>query len=157
VTPAAIREFNLLGKDLVPLYAAEWQKQFSAAWPEISRKLESEMSELGNNVLISVHTQLAESESRVLDKTQQVVFASYPALSTGKSREEVTRRLHTISEDALIKALGNFDTKFSKDIDSLQSTLLKFDLTDANETTVDLQKKFLHLWLQLLDQEIMAL
>jgi len=34
---------------------------------------------------------------------------------------------------------------------------MKFELKDTDGATVDLQKKFLHLWLQLLEQEIMAL
>jgi len=157
VTPVAIREFNLLGKDLLPVYTSEFQKQFAVAWPGIAKKLETETSELGNNVLLAVHQNLNETEQRVLDKTQQVLFASYPPLGNAKDREQLSRKLHSLSENALVKALGNFDAKFSRDIDKLQSALMKFDLNDSSDSTVDLQKKFLHLWLQLLDQEIMAL
>ncbi len=157
VTPVAIREFNLLGKDLLPLYTSEFQKQFAVAWPTIAKKLENETSELGNNVLLTVHQNLNETEARVLDKTQQVLFTSYPPLNNAKDREVLTRKLHTLCENALVKALGNFDAKFSRDIDKLQADLMKFELKDTDGATVDLQKKFLHLWLQLLDQEIMAL
>ena len=36
-------------------------------------------------------------------------------------------------------------------------TLHDQDVTDTGESTVDLQKKFIHLWLQVLDQEVMEL
>lgn len=157
VSPTAFKEFDLLGKDLFPVYAAEWKKQLQASWPEISRKFQAELNKFDEILLGRIHKLLDESERRVLGKTEAVLFENYPQLKDEEMRIEVEKKLHTICDQALTKSLLDFDSLFTKDVNALQEVLLKFDVTDTNETTVDLQKKFLHLWLQLLDQEIMQI
>ncbi len=60
---------------------------------------------------------------------------------------------------AFIREWGllDFDASFSVDLSRLEEAVFHFDLSDGDEQTVDLQKKFMHLWLQILDQEIMEL
>jgi len=157
VSAPALREFNLLGKDVLPVYVAEWQKQIQASWPQISKKLDEEVGKIGENVTHTVDTLLTESEDRVLARTEQILSENFPQLKDTEETKKIDRRLHELCDTALAKAILNFDRLFSKDVTSLQEALLKFEVTDSHETRVDLEKKFLHLWLQLLDQEIMEL
>ncbi len=157
VSPKALREFNILGKDLLPVYVEEWQKQIQAAWPEISKKLDDEIGKIGDNVTRNVDTLLSESEERVLRKTEKVMLDNFPQLKDPEQSKEVERRLHELCDTSLTKAILHFDRLFSRDVASLEEALLKFNVADTHETKVDLEKKFLHLWLQLLDQEIMEL
>jgi hypothetical protein len=60
-------------------------------------------------------------------------------------------------DETLKKTLVDFEKLFSRDVEQLQTTVFKFNVSDGDEETVELQKKFLHLWLQLLDQEIMKI
>jgi hypothetical protein len=86
-----------------------------------------------------------------------VVVGSYPDLGSPSRRAEIEKRVHLACDSALEKALVDFDGLFSKDVDEFQRTLRGFNLSDGKESKLDLQKKFLHLWLQLLDQEIMKI
>lgn len=69
----------------------------------------------------------------------------------------MTQRVHEICDGSLQKALDDFNVLFVKDMQQVQHALMQFDLPASDIPTVELQKKFLRLWLQLLDQEIMQL
>ena len=70
--------------------------------------------------------------------------------SIGKSFQGIT-------EEALATAISQFEKRFSGDVENLRKSVLKLDVSDTGEPDVELQKKFIHLWLKLLDQEIMEL
>ena len=157
VGPVAIKEISRLGEDLMPIYFAEWKRQFQAAWPDISSKMEAELLKLGSNLTTRINQYFTESESRVLQSTEQVLAENFPELKDPAKQAELDRRLHATCDQALERVLLDFDKQFSGDVARLQDEIFKFDVSDKGETPVDLQKKFLHLWLQLLDQEIMKI
>lgn len=152
--PTALRELSVLGRDVLPVYLEEWQKQFTAAWPEISAKLERELGRLSDNMTGRLHETLAAMEERSLEKVRRVLAKHYPELSDPSQQAELAKRVHTHCEKALEESLLEFDRMFSKDVQRLQDVVFSFDVKDGDESTVDLQKRFLRLWLQLLDQEI---
>jgi len=157
VGPVAMEEFSRLGENLLPVFAAEWKKQMEAAWPEIQKQLEAEVSQLGSGASNRVNSLLADAQERIFARVEASIEETYPQLNSPESRVQLDRRLHQVCDATLHEALLTFDKSFSKDVGALQRTVLKFDVSDTNESTVDLQKKFLRLWLQLLDQEIMKL
>lgn len=157
LSPTALKEAHRLGTDLLPVYAAELKQQVEAAAPQIATKIEEEMDQLVANVLATTHDALLKSEKRVLEKTQHVVFDAYPQLKDPKEQAALTAELHATCDEAVGKAILHFDSLFTKDVDRLQKVILSFNVTDTNEPTVELHKRFIHLWLQLLDQEIMEL
>ena len=81
----------------------------------------------------------------------------YPELNDPAKQAQLEKRLHSVCDNALESSLLEFDRMFSKDVGRLQDTILTFELKDGEDSTVDLQKKFLRLWLKLLDQEIMKI
>jgi len=153
----AIKEISRLGEDLMPIYFAEWKRQLQAAWPEISSKMEEELLKLGSNLTNRINQYFTESENRVLESTEQILAQNFPELKDPTKQAELNHRLHATCDQALEKVLLNFDKQFSGDVARLQEEIFRFDVSDKGETPVDLQKKFLHLWLQLLDQEIMKI
>ncbi|MGQ9589670.1 MAG: hypothetical protein ACUVYA_05165 [Planctomycetota bacterium] len=155
--PTALRELSILGRDLLPAYVEAWDKQFRAAWPEISAKLDQELVRLGKNLKTRVHEALLGIEERSLEGVRRAVSKHYPSLSDPSRQAEIAERLHAYCDQALEQSLLDFDRMFSKDVSRLQDAILTFDVKDGEESTVDLQKKFLRLWLQLLDQEIMRI
>ena len=78
-------------------------------------------------------------------------------LADPAKQQDLERRLHAVCDETLEKSRRDFEALFVQDVSRLQQEVLKFDVSDTHETTVDLQKKFLHIWLQLLDQEIMKI
>jgi len=155
--PAALREFGQLGQELLPVYATEWQAQFQAAWPAIKEKIGSEMAQLADNAAARVDSHLKAGEQRVLDETRRVVLANFPGFSDPKAQATMTARVQEICDGAFSKALGEFHTLFVKDMTRLQRVIAEFELPDMKASTVDLQKKFLRLWLQIVEQEITQL
>jgi hypothetical protein len=141
----------------MPIYFAEWKRQLQASWPEISNKLEAELLELGSNLTSRINHYFTESENRILEGAELALGENFPELKDPGKQAELNRRLHATCDQALEKVLLDFDKRFSGDVARLQQEIFKFDISDKGETPVDLQKKFLHLWLQLLDQEIMKI
>lgn len=157
LSPAAAHELNLLGRELLPVYAEESRKQLLAMGPEIARELEAQLDELTQELLLSVHRQMQESQEKVLEGSERMLSESFPSLSDAESRERIEKRFREVVENALATSISRFEKRFAKDVDLVRETLLRFDISDTEESTVDLQKKFIHLWLQVLDQEIMEL
>ena len=157
LSPAAVRELNTLGRELLPVYAEEGRKQLMEMGPELARRFEEQLDQLTEELLQSVHQQLKRTEENVLVRTEEIVFKSFPSLHDAEKRELLERRFHWLAEQAVAEAIASFENLVSKDVDNVKETLLKFDVSDGDESTVDLQKKFIHLWLKLLDQEIMEL
>lgn len=155
--PTALREMNILGQDLLPVYAAEWKLQLEAAWPEIATRVQAEFGKLARNLAERTHDQLAACEGRLLARLTDVVVRTNPDLASPTRRAEIERRIHAACDTALERALLDFDGLFSRDVARLEDTILGFDVSDGEESKVDLQKKFLHLWLRLLDEEIMKI
>jgi hypothetical protein len=157
LSPKAAEEARLLGRALLPVYATEGRKQLQELAPEISSRSEEELLRLNNDLLATVHDKLLASQRRLLQAAEKMVFDSYPGLRDPAARAELEQRLRSVTEDAIEQALVDFDRRFSEQVRSLQEAILKFDVADGDESVVDLQKRFIHIWLQLLDQEIMEL
>ena len=62
--------------------------------------------------------------------------------------------IYKSSEDTVSHALVSFDRRFAGEVSELQDIVMSFDVSDTDEPTVDLQKRFLRCWLHLLDKEI---
>ena len=123
---------------------------------EISAALQNEMDELCQQIVVSVKDEIQSVEQRVLDDVETTLRETYPALAQDRGAA-IQRRLREEGEAAVVSAVANFHDQFGQHVDDVRKSLLKFDLRDTGETRVDLQKRFIHLWLQLLDQEIMEL
>ena len=115
------------------------------------------MALLADNAAARVDSHLKASEQRVLNETQRVVAGNFPELNDPKAQAAVTARVQEICEGSFRKALDEFHTVFVSDMTRLQRVIAEFELPEIKAATVDLQKKFLRLWLQIVDQEIMQL
>lgn len=157
IAPLVLNEMNRLGRDLLPVYAEELKSQIESSWPEISARVEQELNEVGSRVFEETHELLYETEERILRTAEDELFACYPGLKDPERRDNLQERLHNICEQTLANSIYNFEQQFTKDVHRLQATVFQFDVADADQSTADLQKQFVHLWLQLLDQEVMEL
>lgn len=155
--PTAMAELRSLAGEVLPVYADEAQRQLQARLPELSTKIRGEIDQLSAEVLQQTDRKLAETERRVIDRTEQEILASFPGLADSAQKEELARRLHDLTEEATLAAITEFDTLFRRDVESVKTSLLNFDLRDTDESLVDLHKKAIRLWLRLLEEEINAL
>jgi hypothetical protein len=157
LSPIAAREFSLLGKDVLPAYAEEARRQIPKMGPQVSEKLEQEVDRLVEDVLAGTNQTLRDTESRLLARTEKILAERFPDFQGGGLQAEIERRFHGSLDRSMAGVLQEFLDRYGKDVKSIEEKLLKFDLSDSTETGLDLQKKFIHLWLQLLEEEIAAI
>ncbi|MFQ5503466.1 MAG: hypothetical protein ACE5F1_01560 [Planctomycetota bacterium] len=157
LNPKAIAQTQALSEHLLPVYAAEGRKQFQAMMPTIAQKLGEQLDSLGEEMQSDMHTKIVASEKRIRDRTGEIIFAAYPALKATSEREKLTDSFRSITKDSVISSISKFDELFSKDVKQLEMELINFNDKGTDLSTMELQKKFIRLWLQLLDAEIMKL
>ena len=157
MNPAAMAQAQALGEHLLPIFVAEGRSQIKRMGPEISRRLSEQVDLMGNELHAGVHAQLTVAVSQIRDHTMEALFSAYPNLRDEAEQRRLTARFMAIARGAILEAVTVFDRRFSEDVDALAQTLIEFDDSESEETTVELQKRFIHLWLQLVDAEIMKL
>ena len=154
LNPTATLEFSELAQYLVPVYAAETKKQFRKLGPQFSQVFVEQIEGMAAELRRDARDKLRAMDGRIRDQAMLAIAEAYPELMAPPEQERLMRRFEIVTEDALLRALTDFDSRFSNDARELQDDLLSFDLRDTDESTPDLQKKFIRLWLKLLDAEI---
>ncbi len=157
LNPTTIEQTRALGEHLLPIYVAETRKQLMQMGPEISRRLGRQMDLLAQELSTELHAQLMEAEKRIQKQTTEILFQSYPHLADQAQQDRLASSFRFITETAMTNALADFSERFSVDVAALADTIVTFTDADPEETTLELQKRFIHLWLKLLDIEIMKL
>lgn len=156
-SPAAMRELGILGEHLLPVYASETRKQIIDMGPAMAGRFKAEIDQLGNDILVDVQQKLDRGQTRVLARLEKTLFDSYPSLHDPKRREAITENFRNSTERSLLRAIGSFHVRFAPHVDRIREAIEQIDVSDTGESELALQKKFLRLWLQLLDQEIMEM
>ncbi len=154
--PAASRELDQLCSALLPVFAEQGQSQLSQRWPAIQQKLFAEGSDLCQKMVEYTHRSLEDSSHEVGQRIENVVLSSYPSFKDPQQRSELHRIIQTKCERAMENALQDFQSRFQGRLLDTQSSVAAFD-SNRLEDSVDLQKRFVQLWLHLLEEEIMSL
>ena len=157
LNPLLASELHELARHLIPVYAREGRRQFRSMGPQISRVLEEQLNRLAADLREDVYLRLSDNDAEIRKRTTEMIFEAHPDLQSESEFDEIRRHFRIVTEDALMTALSDFDTRFSRQADRLQETIFDFSVEDTGESTIELQKRFIHLWLQLLDREIMKL
>ena len=97
---------------------------------------------------------LIESEQRVRDRMASVVMANFPSLDDERQLAALHDNLRRTTDRAVTEAIVECDQRFASDAEALQDDVVAFDVSDTDEPTVELQKRFMRSWLHLLDREI---
>ena len=155
LNPVASRELNELGRNLVPVYVREVRRQFPVVAPEASRMVKEQLEQLGTGLQTVVQSRLDGMNRRLQDHALQTIYLSYPTLQDPGEQERLSASFRDVTDHAALSAIHHFQERFSPDTENLQRTI--FQVPESNESTVDLQKRFIRLWLQLLDEEISKL
>jgi hypothetical protein len=157
LNPVVLEQLHTMGKNLMPVYVKEARRQLPRMAPRFSRELSSQLGHFSKNFQEDTAARLEKAEERIQQDTHEIVFAAYPGLKSKVEQQKLDRSFETITHDAVYGAIKEFEGRFGKDADALQNVVLDFKPKQTDETTVDLQKKFIRLWLQLLDEEITKL
>lgn len=155
LSPSATKELHQLGQHLLPVYAQAGREKFMDMTPEIAERVKSEVNHLGAHLKTDAHSRLEASMQNIRSRTEGAIFAAYPELETESEKEELTRSFRRMTEDSVSTSMNDFSELFAADIYKLETQIRAFNTMRTDEPTVELEKRFIHLWLQLLDAEIM--
>lgn len=150
----AVTELEQLGSHLLPVYADEGRRQFEVMAPEISSMLASQVESFGVDLQSDVRGLLIDSEERLRANTSELLLAEFPAMGDPRQQAALYENLRRTTERAVAGAITDFDERFSADVQALEVVVANFDVSDSDEPTVELQKRFVRSWLHLLDEEI---
>jgi hypothetical protein len=155
--PTAERELKKLGNQILPVYMKEGKAQIELMGPQMGERFESELDLLCKDITVCVHDRLHSTQTRVKDAVHKAIYDSFPNLQDDVQSELLKRRFQDVTEQSIANAMVKFDKKFGQRVDEFKQTLVTFDISKTTDDPVDLQKKFLGLWLDLLKSEIMEL
>jgi len=155
--PSAREELRKLGSAIVPVYLEAGESEVRAMGPAIAARVEDELELLGNGVRDGVRDHVRAAQARVSRTVEDAIVASFPQVTNRTRSHVISERFRATAEESLAVAVNTFDDRFGERVEEFERALLAFDLTDSDETRVDLQKRFITLWLDLLKDEIVDL
>ncbi len=157
LNPVVMEELRTMGQELLPVYAQEGRKQLPGMAPTISKELSKQLVQFSSDFQADAYERLDKTEDGIRFKTRRILYNAYPDLKDSKEKNKLTANFMVMTDNSVACSIDEFRTRFSKDADAFQRTLQDLNVADSDELTIDLQKKFIRLWLQLLDEEIMKL
>ena len=86
---------------------------------------------------------------------EKVILGSMPGLSDPGQREELENFFEQTFERAVGEAIEGFYQRFESRLGSARESIAGFD-SCSEQDSVDLNKRFIQLWLQLLEEEVMS-
>lgn len=153
---SATNELSAMGQELAPVYADEGLRQLQELSPEIARRFVEQFEHLGTDLHAEALARLNETEERVRSRVEALACESFPELAESR-QDELAKEIHRATDASVSRSLAHFDQCFSGDVGDLQQVVMSFDVSDSDEPTVELQKRFLRGWLRLLDAEVAKL
>ncbi len=157
LTPAAMDELAALSQALMPVYAHEARRQLELMSPRIERELGQQLEGFIQDVRDDAQTQLARTEARIREHTTQAVLLNFPELRDPEQRAAFVETFNQAADQAFAKSMRTITENFSDDVNALRDVIAELEVNDSGEPTIELQKRFVHLWLTLLDDELMRL
>ena len=154
--PLAREELTELGSEVLPLLAEQGRAGLEERWPEISEELKRQSGLLADGLAERAERTGIETRDRILREGAASVLAAFPVFEDPVAREELERYVEDSFEDALASALADFEQRFDAQLEGTRNELAAFDTTRPEDTN-RLQRRFIQLWLQLLEEEVASL
>jgi hypothetical protein len=155
--PIVMHELSSLSTTLMPVYEKAARAEFVASSQDLDIELADQLDHFYIDLEANAKSRLKETEKRVIARIEEIINNEFPSLSSPEAKAELVTRFHDVTETAFANTMTRMQAKYSQDIDKLRKTIATLDLPKSPETTAALQKQFVHLWLQIVDEELMKL
>lgn len=157
MAPVLLDSLLRVGGDALPVYIDLASRELPEVWPQVERGLAREMADFPEtaqrHLEASLHTALEESARRLRDRLE----AEFPGLLEPEMLTRIENELTSMLEEEGQQAIEQFVIRYSDDLDTLVAALgdfvpNRFQLYDDDDA---LAAYYLHLWITLLDYELM--
>jgi hypothetical protein len=158
MTPRISDAVLAVGEEVMPVYLEQGEKKLRDALPG----LELAMSEELAKVWSGMHSQIEADFDAALDrsgkKLEQRLQQQFPELLEPTNLALLEKELNEMLEKDTSEFLGRFFDQYSKDLNGVYNTIEGFRPSRFERlSNEELAAQYLHLWLTLLDREILGL
>lgn len=155
LAPGVTGELEVLSSALIPVMTEEGRRQLPGRWPNIQSVLATETKELQKSLVMDFQNQLTGLETSVGSRLESEIFQAFPTLDDPLRRQELLKYYDTTCQEAMVKAVTNFHSRFEGRLHETAQSVAEIDSAAHTQTeTVELHKRFIQLWLELLQEEI---
>jgi len=142
-------------REVRPTYEEEGKRALRAAVPRLQEQLEREFVHLGESLASRTETTIGTVLPRTAEKVLVDFYTAFPDLADEAYVQETLDRLkHEIRAETQAVIDSAWQT-FRTPTERLAATLGRFPSLEEMPDG-DLERRFIHLWLMLLDHELMA-
>jgi hypothetical protein len=152
--PDVTEQANLMMRDLRPAYEAEVRKAAPAMLPKLQGRLHEEMLALGHGLSAHSKDVFAGALIAAAQDGEQELKKAFPSLENKEEVQRLLDRLHSGLEKETEKFLLETTEAARPGMEKFLATLNGFPRR-PKVTDEELHRQFIHLWVLLLDQNLM--
>jgi len=155
IAPQVADQLSAMVGELVPVYGTEAARQYQSLAPQLRRRVLEELDRFVLDVVANTKNRATDSEERIRAVTLQAVNEVYPELDSPEEKAAFVQMVSDTAIAALHNRMKEFQERVSMDTGRLRESIVNFQVNDEGMPTIELQKRFLHLWLMIIDEELM--
>jgi hypothetical protein len=137
------------------VYADEVGRQFERKSGVIRETVGTELDLLVQEVMVDARRHMTETESHVREMTLGIIDRNFPELDTPEAKARLVTQVSDIANAAVAEQVIAFEERYAKDMAELRDTIAYLDVQDTGESTAELRRRFLSLWLQIINEELL--
>lgn len=158
LAPKVLEALVQVGEDVLPVYAAHGSEWFPDIVPSLEERLGQELAELRRTAHLQIREDIDAALHRSAHKLERKLEQKFPGVLTPETMEILEGELNAMLEEDTPKLLDKFLDRYNKDINDLYATLDGFRQNRFRSFDQDrLSLYYVHLWLELLDLELLSL
>lgn len=156
LVPRLSEELVRVSQAVAPVYAEEAKRQFAEIAPKMEESLNSELELFQKRSAELVSTRFQAAVDRAAQRATEDLRKNFPGLSDKQTQELLASELKPKLDEMTLRLAQHFLEQYMQQVSAIQKTMRDFErLPLTIRDDVELERYFLHMWLQLLDHELM--
>jgi uncharacterized protein with von Willebrand factor type A (vWA) domain len=158
MTPQISDALLAVGEEVMPLYLEQGEKKLRDALPRLELALSEELEKLWGGMHAQIEADFDAALDRSGKKLEQRLQQQFPELLEAPNLALLEKELNEMLEKDTSEFLGRFFDQYSKDLNGMYKTIDGFRPSRFERlSNEELAAQYMHLWLTLLDREILGL
>jgi hypothetical protein len=158
MTPQISDAVLSVGEEVMPLYLEQGEKKLRDALPALELAMSEELTKVWSGMHGQIEADFDAALDRSAKKLEQRLQQQFPELLEPANLALLENELNEMLEKDTSEFLGRFFDQYSNDLNDVYKTIEGFSPSRFERMgNEELAAQYLHLWLTLLDREILGL
>jgi hypothetical protein len=145
-----------VAKQVAPVYRAEAENAVRELMPELTDRARTEFELCAQHLSEKAHTNLLNASAAPIEATLDRMSSQFPSLQDPGFREELMHEAEKLLHDEIDQVLASTQETYQPQSDRILAAFRKLEReAPADADTQELSTRFVHLWLMLIDAELM--